>query len=494
MPPHTAFFWGTLLFLLGVLLKSFFSGTFVLLVFAGIFILILFVFKIRRIPFHFLFFPTSIGIPTLVGITFVFLLGSFYYSFCDTLTRPQNIPYGFEGEMRGEIIEVHQKLTHQTAVFKISEPFSGKLYAMLPLSPSVSLGDTVVFSGEIEKPETSSFARFLLRDNIFAVINFPRVRSVSDGPPSLPRALASLSSRFNKSFSRALSPNDSALMAGITFGNTDEFSKEFKESMRKSGTTHIVALSGYNVTIVAMGLLFLFRFFFRSRVALFLALGFLCGFVLMTGASASVVRAAGMAVLFIFLTLQGRLRDPKNILAFTALLMTLWNPRVIAYDIGFQLSFLAVVGILYLTPLLRTLFGIKEEDRNLLREALFATLSAQIAAAPFLVLYFENIFGSSVLANIVIAILVPPAMAFGFLVAFTGVFSIPLATFFGLFATPFLRLISGTIELFSRFAFLPLHHTVGIFLLLGYYGIIGGALYFVRWKRKGISPWKPIIF
>jgi competence protein ComEC len=243
-----------------------------------------------------------------------------------------------------------------------------------------------------------------------------------------------------------------------------------------------------------MGLLFLFRFFLRRQAALFSALACLFLFVLMTGASASVVRAAGMAVLFIFLTLQGRLRDPKNIIVFTALLMTLWNPRVLAYDIGFQLSFLAVMGILYITPFLRKLFKIKEENQNLLLEALFTTLSAQIAAAPFLVLYFENIFGSSLLANMIIAFFVPPAMAFGFLLAFLGIFSIPLATFFGLFATPFLRIISGIIEFFSYFAFLPIHSTVGIFLLLGYYGGIGGLLYFVRQKEKGISLWKPNIF
>lgn len=482
MPPHIAFFWGTLFFLLGVLLKSFFSSTFVLLAFAGIFLGTFFVFRIRHIPFHFLL------------LTFLLILGGFYYSFCDTLTRPTNIPFGFEGNIRGEVVEIHQKPTYQTAVIKISEPFSGKLYAMLPASSDVSLGDILALEGTIEKPKTNSFARFLLKDNIFAVINFPRVRSVSDGPPSLSRVLASLSERFNKSFSRALSPRDSALLSGITFGNTDEFSKEFKESMRRSGTTHIVALSGYNITIVVMALLFLFRFFLKRKVALFATFGCLFAFVLMTGASASVVRAAGMAVLFIFLTLQGRLRDPKNILVFTALLMTLWNPRVLAYDIGFQLSFLAVMGILYLVPLFRILFRVKEENQNFLLEALFATLAAQIAAAPFIVLYFENIFGSSVLANMAIAILIPPAMAFGFLIAFTGVFSAPLAVFLGLFATPFLRLISGVIEFFARFAFFPIHHAVGIFLLLGYYGMIGIALWYARRKEKGISLWRPIIF
>jgi competence protein ComEC len=482
-----AFFWGTLLFLLGVLLKSFFSGTFVLFAFAGIFILTLLVLLMsdtHRV--------TDIGMHLF--LTLLLFFGSFYYSFCDTLTHPTNIPFGFRGGIRGEVIEAHQKPTYQTAVIKISEPFSGKLYAMLPVTPEISFGDTLVLEGSIEKPETNSFARFLLKDNIFAVTNFPRIRSVLDGPPSLSRALASLSERFQVSYSRALSPSDSALLMGITFGNTDEFSKEFKESMRKSGTTHIVALSGYNVTIVAMGLLFLFRFFLRRQAALFSALACLFLFVLMTGASASVVRAAGMAVLFIFLTLQGRLRDPKNIIVFTALLMTLWNPRVLAYDIGFQLSFLAVMGILYITPFLRKLFKIKEENQNLLLEALFTTLSAQIAAAPFLVLYFENIFGSSLLANMIIAFFVPPAMAFGFLLAFLGIFSIPLATFFGLFATPFLRIISGIIEFFSYFAFLPIHSTVGIFLLLGYYGGIGGLLYFVRQKEKGISLWKPNIF
>lgn len=461
MPPHTAFFWGTVFFLSGVLLRSFFPGSIVILAWSGIFVLLAVVFGYKKIQFRFL----------LLSVLLVF--GGLYYSIYDTASRPEGIPFGAEREVLGRMVSVHHKLTYQNVVLRVSEPFKGKVSVMIPLYPKISYGDEVRLKGKISEPETREFGRVLLRDNIFATMAFPKILDLKEGGFSVMGMLYGISEYADAAFSRVLPPKEAALMSGIVLGNTDGFTKEFKEDMRRSGTTHIVALSGYNVTVIAASLLALLGAFMKRRRALLVALFSILGFVLMTGASASVVRAAIMASLLVYLTIAGRLRDPKQIVAFTALLMTLWNPRVLAFDVGFQLSFLALLGILYIVPLLKSLFELREKNVSFAVETALATLSAQIATTPFILWYFSAVYGSSVFANVIVLFLLPPAMALGFCIFLFSFLFPPLAYVSGLFAGLLLSVEGGVICLFSEYAFLGVSVKAGVAFVLAYYAVLG---------------------
>lgn len=462
MPPHTAFFWGTVFFLSGVLLRSFFPGSVVILAWSGIFVLLAVVFGYQKIKFRFL------------ALSILVVFGGLYYFVYDAASRPAGIPFGIEREALGRVVSVHHKLTYQNAVLELSEPFEGKVSAMLPLYPEVSYGDEVKLKGKISKPETREFGRVLLRDNVFATMVFPDVLDVREhGGFSVMRMLYGISEYTDAAFSRVLPPEEAALMSGIVLGNTDGFTKEFKEDMRRSGTTHIVALSGYNVTVIAASLLSLLGVFMKRRRALVVALLSILGFVLMTGASASVVRAAIMASLLVYLTIEGRLRDPKQIVVFTALLMTLWNPRVLAFDAGFQLSFLALLGILYIPPLLKSALGWRERNLSFAAETALATLSAQITTTPFILAYFGVVFGSSVFANVIVLWLLPPAMALGFCIFLFSFLFPPLAYVSGFFAVFLLSVESWVIQFFSRYAFLGVSMEAGVLFVLAYYVALG---------------------
>lgn len=470
MPPHAAVFYGTVFFLCGILLKSFFSGSVIFIV-GGVFSLVLLIFwRLRTVPFLAVFMP------------FFLILGAFYYSFYDSLTRPQAVPYGEAREFTAEVVSMRERATYRIATLKILNEKNITVSALLPSLPPAGYGDTLRLKGEILPPEDRASARYLLKDNIFGTMAFPEIYEVSRTREWRPlRFLYAASDYVLASFKRVMPADDAALMAGLTIGSTDDFSAGFKEAMHRSGTTHLVALSGYNVTIIASVLLVFLRFFLSRRQALFAALFAVLVFVLMTGASPSVVRAGLAAALLISLKISGRLRDPKYVVAFVALLMALWNPRVVAFDVGFQLSFAALLGILYILPVLRA--GLWGRDRNapFLFESFGAALAAQLAAVPLLLFYFGNVYASSLIANAAIAIFIPPTMAIGFLIAFFSLLLPPLALLGGFVAVPFLRAESGIIDFFSEHAFLPVSFSVSAVYIGLYYGIMA-VLY--RYARK----------
>ena len=132
--------------------------------------------------------------------------------------------------------------------------------------------------------------------------------------------------------------------------------------MAKSGTTHLVALSGQNITIIVIAISSFFGFFARRKSVFWLTLLIIIFFVLMTGAEASVVRAAVMGGIILLAKQIGRVHSIRNAIAAAAFIMILYNPKIFRFDVGFQLSFMALLGIVYLSPAIRKFLKMKEED------------------------------------------------------------------------------------------------------------------------------------
>jgi len=170
----------------------------------------------------------------------------------------------------------------------------------------------------------------------------------------------------------------------------------------------------------------------------------------MTGAEASVIRAAIMGILVLVADRSGRFYDMKNALIFSAFLMTLQNPKVLLFDVGFQLSFLAVLGIVYLKPALQKLIKMKETPGFLSwRDNLFTTASAQLMVLPILVLNFDTFSSISLLANVIILELIPITMTLGFVIGFVSLISYYLSLIFGWFTAILLYFETGVIKFFA---------------------------------------------
>jgi competence protein ComEC len=284
---------------------------------------------------------------------------------------------------------------------------------------------------------------------------------------------------------KALDSDSAALLAGITVGDRSGFSKEFKNDMALSGTTHIVALSGYNISILAITISYIFGSFLSKQKSFYFTVGVIVLFVLMTGAEASVVRAAIMGSLALLAERAGRLYSFRNALTLAAFGMTLWNPHVLLSDVGFQLSFGALMGIVYIKPIFEKILGLKKNDEGFLgwKGNALATFSAQLAVVPVLLYNFGSLNIFSLFANVLILGLQPYTMALGFATGFVGFASSILAHVFGWLVAPLLLYQVAVIQFFANF---PLTLQTSVFpfaLWLIYYSVLAFLLFSFRHLR-----------
>ena len=171
----------------------------------------------------------------------------------------------------------------------------------------------------------------------------------------------------------------------------------------------------------------------------------------MTGAEASVVRAAIMGLLLLLADKIGRVYDFKNAVTAAAVGMVLWNPKILAFDIGFQLSFAALLGIVYFRPYLVKWLKMKEVSGFLnWRDHFLNTTSAQIAVLPLLIYHFSFFSPFGILANVLILEFIPITMTLGFFIGIFSIFSYHLAWLLSFPASVFLGYELLMIDLWAQ--------------------------------------------
>jgi len=238
--------------------------------------------------------------------------------------------------------------------------------------------------------------------------------------------------RISENLKRNLSPSSSALALGILFGDKSGFTPQFRDSLRASGTSHIVALSGFNITVIIVFFGYLFFFIPIKWRPVASGIGILL-FILLVGPSASVVRSAIMGALILITGNAVRLIDIKGPISVAALLMVLHNPFIIVYDVGFILSFSALLGIVFIAPhASQFLFG--SRNPGFIKLIIIQCVSASIAVAPVIIIFFGSFNWLSFVPNIMIIWSVPLAMFFSFVSGVIAVFSDYLAFPFSIVA------------------------------------------------------------
>ena len=259
----------------------------------------------------------------------------------------------------------------------------------------------------------------------------------------------SIKNNFESAVARSIPEPNASFINGILLGSRQNIPDDLKEAFNETGTTHILAISGYNIMIISWAVLTGLVIFFRRKTAFWLSVITICAFVVLTGASASVVRAAVMGLLLLFAQGYGRLYSPKNSIVFTGAAMVYFNPFVLKFDIGFQLSFAAILGLMYLYPYLNSKLN-KVPKLGTLKEITLMTLSAQIAVAPFLIYYFNNFSLVSLPVNVLILPFIPAAMFVGFISGLAGMAFLPLGQAVGWFAWAITTYQIETVKLFAK--------------------------------------------
>ncbi len=240
-------------------------------------------------------------------------------------------------------------------------------------------------------------------------------------------------------------------------GDKNYLTKGLKNELNIAGVRHIVAISGMHIAIIESILvtLLLALGFWRNQ-ALDISLIVCFIFVALTGFQSSAIRAWIMGSFAVWAEIIGRKSDSLRILIFTASLMLMFNPLLLRYDIGFQLSFLAVLGIIYLGELFNYWFRFIPNWKWLnLREILVMTFSAQFFTFPFLIYYFGHISLVAPLTNTLIIPVIPFLILFGFLSSLIGLVW-PFLSLILAFPCWFLLFyIDGIISLVSRWPVYP---------------------------------------
>jgi len=321
---------------------------------------------------------------------------------------------------RSEIVVNAQRILRQ----KITQQVNRRLLvsvlktARWVSGDSLQTGDAIRFSGTIEpmpgarNPGEFDYGRYLALNGIQGFITVRDSNAIALKERSKGPTLSGLIGRAQKAiygvFDRYHKTEEAAYLKGVVFGYRADLSAEVKQSFMNTGTIHILAVSGSNVVVVALVFSSLIGFLRVSRkvATLFTLIGLLW-YMVITGLSPSVVRATIMGSAILGGTILGRKGDVYNSLGFAAFVMLIWDPMYL-FDVGFQLSFAAVLSIVYYYPKLEPLIDMI--PGKLARSApgksglqLFAvSLAAQIGTMPFTAFYFGRVSVVAVVANLLV--------------------------------------------------------------------------------------------
>ncbi|MFA6197559.1 MAG: ComEC/Rec2 family competence protein [Patescibacteria group bacterium] len=313
---------------------------------------------------------------------------------------------------------------------------SARMLVRLPLGQAIKYGDIVTLkcSPSLPKP-TDDFAydKYLMLSNIRATCQTAYVEvEGSQRSHVVMRLLFQAKHWTTERLQLALPEPQASLMAGLLIGSRSGLPESVSNDFRASGVSHIIAISGYNITIIAsMIFTVTCRYLGRNR-SFWLVVAVLFVFTIMTGAQASVVRAAIMGIMALLAKKIGRVGAITNIWLVAGLLMIAANPMVLVYDAGFQLSFLATAGLIWISPVIEKYLKWVPQLVGI-RESLASTLSATALTLPIMIGNFRQVSLISPVVNMLILPVIPAIMAVGAIIIVTAAVSATLSQIIGWF-------------------------------------------------------------
>jgi competence protein ComEC len=299
----------------------------------------------------------------------------------------------------------------------------GRVLLWLPRHAVVAAGDRVRVHAALEQPEDFegfAYRAYLARQGVAAIASSRSVSVVGHELGALADGLHAVRTSLLAGLNRLVPEPEAALAAGILLGVRSGIDPAINDAFAQAGLTHVVAISGWNIAIVAAiagaASRPLTRLPSGRWLAAAAAMSTVAAYVLLTGASPSVVRAAVMAGALLVARLGGARSHAMSALMLAALLMLAVSPAI-AWDVGFQLSALATAGLIW--------FGAAFAARlrrwpAIVREPVALTMAAQVTTLPVILLNFERLSLIAPLANVLVVPLVPLVMLGGALAALTG--------------------------------------------------------------------------
>lgn len=300
----------------------------------------------------------------------------------------------------------------------------------------VSYGDTLVVTGKLQLPEefvsdygrTFLYPQYLKAKGVQFRIAFADVEVLENGGGNpVITSLLVFKEAFVVRLGAVLSEPQSGLGVGLLLGVKQALGEELEQAFRKTGIIHIVVLSGYNVMLVVAFVLFVLGTFLPFALRAVFGIIAIVLFALLVGLSPTVVRASIMAVLVLLAPLLGRRYDLMRALLLAGCGMIFLNPYILLYDVGFQLSFLATLGLILVAPQFELLL-MKAPNTLKAREFFIATLATQIAVSPLLLYQIGELSLVALVVNMLVLPMVGVAMLLTFITGILAFVSVDIAS------------------------------------------------------------------
>jgi competence protein ComEC len=341
-------------------------------------------------------------------------------------------------------------------------PAEGMILTRILPNRVYEYGQRVRVRGSLKSPpenEEFSYRNYLARNGVHAIMSNAEVTTLpGNGGNFFFHGVYQLKNKLLQNIYRIYHDPEASLLAGILLGVDTGLTRELQDAFKNTGTAHIIAISGFNIAIIASLFFNFFKSFAGERLGAFLAAAGITLYALLVGANAAVLRAAVMGIMSLLARQTGRRNSGLNGLAFAALFLLFINPLSIS-DVGFQLSFLATLGlILYAEPFsvftANLLSKIFKNDisafSRFINDNVVLTFAAQLTTIPIMAYHFKRISLISFIANPFILPAQPAVMIASGAAAFASLLLLPIGQLFAWFAAPFAIYTIRIVEFFGN--------------------------------------------
>ncbi|MBI2836444.1 MAG: DNA internalization-related competence protein ComEC/Rec2 [Chloroflexi bacterium] len=388
---------------------------------------------------------------------------------------------------------------------------SGSALLLVPRYPGYRYGDVLLAKGKVETPPVLDdpstplrtgfdYRGYLANQGIYSIMSFPRIETLEAGQGFTPLGwVYDLRQGMSQALAKVLPEPQASVAQGMVLGLRGGIPTTIREEFNRTGTAHLMAISGLNIGIVAGILVSLGIALFGRRHYLYvwLALGMIWLYALVTGLNAPVVRAAIMASFFFAADLAGRQRSSLIALVFAAALMAGVDPCVIR-DASFQMSFMAMAGLFFITPRLQSvgrklvdsIFQGKEtavSAANFMVDSLSVSLGAIMAVWPLIAYYFGMVSWVGPIATFLAALSLPGIIVSGVLGGIIGIFFLPFAQVIVWIVWVFVSYLLLVVKIFDV---APVSHLESFDgrLVWAYYGVLA-ATFWLTSNRVKLAGW-----
>ena len=388
--------------------------------------------------------------------------------------------------IEGEVVKVVNKNSIQEItleVDKINHDSYSKDQILIKSSPfnSYQKEDRLKVSGKIKEPSNFqgfNYQGYLAKKGISSVMYYPKIEKIKEG-----YTLLNIKQTFSDNIKKHFSPPHSSLLEAITLGNRQDMSSDFKEKLNRAGLSHITAISGMHIIIIAELIAALLLFLGLHRKYLFYGVaGILLLYLLLVGFRASIVRAIIMGLIVFWGEKIGRPAVSITSLLIAAVIILLINPFLLRLDVGFQLSFLAAAGIILLKPVLEKFLTFLS-PRRLVDNLILITLAAQIATLPLVVYHFQALSLVGLIGNILIVPVLPFLLGGALLfLLLTSVFNF-LGSLIALILYPLVDFVVRIVNILGSFSLASVSLEINILTTVIFYFLLGGLIFIYHQKK-----------